>query len=777
MKKIYKWLEDGIAIVGFFIIIGIFFSPTILQGKLPVPSDALVGLYHPFRDLYAETNPRGVPFKNFLITDPVRQQIPWRKIVIDAWKNGVRPRLNPYTFTGVPLDANIQAAPYYPLNILFLIFDFPIAWTLLIILQPILAGVFLYLFLRHHNISIFASFIGVLSWAFGGFATAWLTWGTIMHTALWLPLTLLSIDKLSVWMSFPRKRESIFRFSKTGSPIRSGMTHTRLLLWPMVFIATLIFQFLAGHAQISLYFIFVVIAYGTMRILQAKERRKAMLVFIFLFSLVALFTVVQWVPFLRFLSESGRVGALDSWKTAGWFLPWQHLIQFIAPDFFGNPATLNYWGIWNYGEFIGYIGVIPLLFAISTFGLTGVPRFFVGIVSLSFFFMLPHPLSRLPFQLHIPIISVLQPTRLMVIVDFSLAILAAFGFDLFLRGNKKQVRKSSVKIGLVLLVLWLVTLSAKLFINNSVLLANLTVAKRNLVIPSVLFAGFLLMLGVFQTFRHRKLQYIGLGILIVVVLFDLFRFGWKFTPFTPMEYFFPTTNVIRFLQNQPKPFRVMSLDDRILPSNVSAYYGIESIDGYDPIAPRLYEDFLVASERGKADISKPTGFNRIYIAHNIDSPLLPYFNVRYVLSLVDVDRPFLREIMTEGETRVYEYILGLPRVYIADKVVISQAQGNTLSTLVEDKTLRLGVYDGQVDIKNIRLSEEETTEIIKYRPHDIQIKVNVTDQRLLIVLNRYDARWTARIDNQGPTQIFLVNYLFMGLVVPPGTHDVILSYH
>ena len=133
--------------------------------------------------------------------------------------------------------------------------------------------------------------------------------------------------------------------------------------------------------------------------------------------------------------------------------------------------------------------------------------------------------------------------------------------------------------------------------------------------------------------------------------------------------------------------------------------------------------------------------------------------------------------MTEGETRVYEYILGLPRVYIADKVVISQAQGNTLSTLVEDKTLRLGVYDGQVDIKNIRLSEEETTEIIKYRPHDIQIKVNVTDQRLLIVLNRYDARWTARIDNQGPTQIFLVNYLFMGLVVPPGTHDVILSYH
>lgn len=752
---------DFIAIVLFICIVSIFYYPTILYKKLPVPSDALVGLYHPFRDLYKETNPRGVPFKNFLITDPVRQQIPWRKIVIDAWKSRVLPRINPYAFAGVPLDANIQAAPYYPLNILFFIFDFPVAWSILIILQPMLSGIFLYLYLRYHHISIAASGIGALSWAFGGFATAWLTWGTMMHTALWLPLTLLSIDKLSVWMS---------------SPIRSGMTHKRLLPWSMVFIATLIFQFFAGHAQISLYFVFVVIAYGTMRILQTKERKKAMLVFIFLFSLVAMLTVVQWIPFLRFVFESGRVGAIDSWKTAGWFLPWQNLVQFIAPDFFGNPATLNYWGVWNYGEFIGYIGVIPLLLALSVFGRSGLPKFFSAVVFASLFFMLPHALSFLPYQLTIPIVSVLQPTRLMVLVNFSLSVLAAFGFDMFLKGDKKQLLKSTLGVGVMLALLLTTTFLARVFTSNAVFLQNLEVAKRNLVVPSVFFAGLLFWYFIFQRAGHRVMKRLGLGFFIGVVVLDLFRFGWKFTPFTPIEYFFPKTEIIRFLQQQSKPFRIMSLDDRILPPNVSAYYGIETIEGYDPIAPKLYEIFLSASERGNADTSLPSGFNRIYTAHNIDSPLLPYFNVRYVLSLADINRPFLREVMREGETRVYEYVLGLPRVYLAKSTFISQETGKTLSTLLESPSLDIGIHGGLVQFNNDPLSTSESVEIVQYEPHTIRLKVNAIGQRLLVVLNRYDSRWSARIDNYGPYKLFPVNYLFMGMTVNSGIHDVILSY-
>ena len=219
------------------------------------------------------------------------------------------------------------------------------------------------------------------------------------------------------------------------------------------------------------------------------------------------------------------------------------------------------------------------------------------------------------------------------------------------------------------------------------------------------------------------------------------------------------------------------MDDRILPPNVSGYYGIESIEGYDPIAPLRYENFLVASERGTSDIARPTGFNRIYTAHNIDSLLLPYFNVRFVLSLTDMDKPFLRLVMREGETRVYEYTRVLPRAYLADATMVSKNPTDALSILFADTDSLLGVYDGKPALMNIPLSGDETVEITEYAPGEIRLNVTTMSRRLLVILNRYDSRWSAMIDGKVPSTLFPVNYLFMGLAVPGGTHDVVLSYH
>lgn len=159
MKKI-------LPILGLLFVCLIFFYPTFTRGLLPVPGDTLVGLYHPWIDKFAETFPRGVPFKNFLITDPVRQQIPWRKIVIDDFKKGITPSWNPYNFSGTPIAANIQAGIWYPPNVLFFLLPFQAAWTALIMLQPFLAAVFLYYYLRNNKIiPPVAAFAGIV-WAF-----------------------------------------------------------------------------------------------------------------------------------------------------------------------------------------------------------------------------------------------------------------------------------------------------------------------------------------------------------------------------------------------------------------------------------------------------------------------------------------------------------------------------------------------------------------------------------------------------------------------------------
>src|SRR5258708_2200247 len=144
MKRI-----DLLLVGVFIVIICIFFRPFILQYKLPIPSDTIIGLYHPFRDLYAKDYPRGIPFKNSLITDPVRQQYPWRSLAITLEKQWKVPLWNPYTFSGTPLFANFQSAALYPLNILFFLLPFKLSWSILVYLEPLLGGLFLYSYLKN----------------------------------------------------------------------------------------------------------------------------------------------------------------------------------------------------------------------------------------------------------------------------------------------------------------------------------------------------------------------------------------------------------------------------------------------------------------------------------------------------------------------------------------------------------------------------------------------------------------------------------------------------
>lgn len=747
MKRLRGW---GILLV-YAVFVGGFFYQTIIFRKLPVPADTLVGLYHPWRDLYASSNPRGVPFKNFLITDPIRQQIPWRKISIDAWKNGRWPTWNPYTFMGVPLSANIQAAPFYPLNILFMVMDFSAAWTLLIILQPFFAGVFMYLYLKRQRMTSISAGVGSIAWALSGFAVSWMTWGTIMHTAVWLPLMLLSIDQLTS----SHKEKRVF------------------VRWSIILTIGMVMTLLAGHIQVAAYTMLLSVMYFAYR--AAKPVLWISIGCVVSAGIAAaVLTAVQWVPLVRFIAESGRAGALESWKQAGWFLPLRQLVQFLVPDFFGNPATLNYWGEWNYGEFIGYIGVIPLVFALSVFFTPGLPRFFAVSAGIALGLMVSNPISRLPFLLHIPIFSVLQPTRLMVVLDFSLAVLAAIGFDRFIQGGKRSVKVSAGIFGVGFVILWGFILGSRMFVHDPQVIEHFAVTKRNLIMPTLLMGIFAAWLFAYSHIKKQGVKNAAAAILMAVIIFDLYRFGWKFTPFTPAEFFFPTTRIITYLQKQPKPFRIMSLDDRIMPPNVSSYFGIESIEGYDPITPMRYDAFLSASERGNADTHIPSGFNRIYTAHNIDSLLLPYFNVKYVLSLSEVKRPFLKEVMREGETRVYEYTKLLPRIYFPDKTTRVASVNDELSALFSP-TGSVGVVDRTVHIVNIPNTGDETAAIEEYAPDHIRIKAQTASERLLVILNQYDPRWNMKLDGK-PGSVIRVNYLFMGIIVPAGSHDIILSY-
>src|SRR3989344_2797644 len=230
----------------------IFFWQFLIKGLLPIPSDTIVGLYHPFRGLYAKDYPRGIPFKNFLITDPVRQQYVWKNLSIDILKKGELPFWNPYSFGGNPHLANIQSAVFYPLNIFFLL-PFHLGWTILIISQPLLAGLFTFLFLKNLKIDEKAAFFGSVIFSFGGFAIVWLEWGNILSTGLWLPLILLSIDRI------------------LGSK--------KNYLWFAILLFGSLASFSAGHLQTFFYLSILSFGYFTFRWFEHGRKLQALILF------------------------------------------------------------------------------------------------------------------------------------------------------------------------------------------------------------------------------------------------------------------------------------------------------------------------------------------------------------------------------------------------------------------------------------------------------------------------------------------------------------------
>lgn len=744
-----RFIKKNLYIFTLLLIVIAFFWQFIIRGLLPIPSDTIVGLYHPFRDLYAKEYPRGIPFKNFLISDPVRQIIPWKQLSIDSLSRLELPLWSPYEMAGKPHLANFQSSAFYPLNLILFVKPFYLSWSIFVMIQPALAGLFMFAYLKNLKLDLRASFLGAITFSFSGFSIAWLEWGNIIHTALWLPLALLSIDRIVSSMQYP-----VFSIKKP---------------WGIVFLFSLVASFFAGHPQIFFYVFIVTFAYLIFRWFEYGKKLQVARQFIVYYLLFAVLTAVQWIPTFQFLGVSARSLDQNYQSIEGWFIPWQHLVQFVTPDLFGNPTTLNYWGTWNYGELVGYVGIITLIFVLLSLA-SGVSRtkiFFAGVIVSALLFATNNPIARVPFELNIPFISSSQPTRLIFLMSFGLSVLAAIGFDTF--SKQEKIRKTfllPIFLTLATLALaWLVGLSNVFGISAE----NLAVLKRNLYFPTAVLGFGIILILIYLRIKKSEVKKLILIVIIGVVAFDLLRFGWKFTAFTKIEYFYPETRVIEFLKKDEDVFRIATNDSRILAPNIATFYKIQSIEGYDPLYLKSYAELVAASERGKPKIDPPFGFNRIITPHNVDSPISDLLNVKYVLSLIDLNSPKFKKVFQEGETQVYENRDVVPRAYFASYVVDVASDQKAIETLFSIDLRSTAVVDGfkaSTDLKKGR------AKITDYRENKVVIETENEGDGFLVLMDAYYAPWKVEVDGNR-SEIHKTNYAFRGVFVPAGKHKVV----
>jgi hypothetical protein len=819
--------------------------------KLPIPADTIPGLYHPMRDVnFGYSN--GVPVKNPLITDPVRQQFAWKWLAVNQIKKGEWPLWNPYNLSGTPLLANFQSAVFYPLNILFFIPNFTgesdlhffaIQWSWFIYLQSILALYFMYLYLRKIGLTKAASFFGGLVWAFCGFNVAWWEWGNVGHTVLWFPLMLYAVEKIINISTMIVDENTATRVSKFKTFLTMNIPDFLLLF-------AVTSSFLAGHLQsfimclinLGFYLLYKIPLYNFSGIkfqpeLTSRRRRywiqvtKVMILFI-------LITSVQWMPTLEFIQKSARNVDPTAWTRKDWFFPYEHFINFIAPDYFGNPTTNNYWGVWNYGEFAGYIGIPALLFAFAIFIRYLFDRykkfrsnsnlnlehhnnldntldiieenagvgFFLFALFINLILITKNPITVLFYMFNIPFLASTQPSRGIAIVDFALVILAAVGFNEMIKVFKKENNnspqyvevESNINFSYLLLFILLITVWVFTIIRSSAVLGVLdnvpnydvfSIGRSNLILPTVLiFITTLLLRTVFKTFRNVKnpgkyLNTIVIYGIILITLADLGRFFLKFESFSSKQLLYPKVSILETIQNIPFA-RIMTEDSRIMAPNMNIPYGIQTVDGYDPLYLEQYGKLIGMWQREKPDLS-PFPANRILTPHIPKNIIADISATDYMLSFGEYTKyTKLGEI---GQTKLFKKETALPRAiilaaqrefrneqelanYMYSKSFNPFSEGLVLSTNSDQSTIPENGFYRYLGAHNASAT------ITKYNENDIEIKTNLVDMPgLLYLADTFDNGWQATMDGN-PLDISKVNFHFRGMALPKGEHTITMRY-
>jgi hypothetical protein len=376
-----------------------------------------------------------------------------------------------------------------------------------------------------------------------------------------------------------------------------------------------------------------------------NSRLRIFCVFVILNSLFLILSAVQWFPTLQFILESARNTDIQNILTReDWFIPFKHFVQLFIPDYFGNPAKGNYFGVWNYGEFLSYVGIIPIFFAI--FGVINSLKnktniFWLISLIVVLVFATKNPISQVPYQLQIPFFSTAQPSRLIFLLDFILVILFAKGLIIWSNDSNHKTKM----IALLVFAMSILSLSASSLISKN----HQTIILRNSIQPVAIFAIFyltILVLRISPILQRFKLFF---PILFLLIFFDQSRVFWRFNTFADQKYIFPDTKITTYLQNDLKNgfFRISSLSDAIMPPNFSDYYKIPSIDGYDPL--------YFASYAEKIGNKPNSGFNRIIRLSVPNLVLYDDLQVKYVLAFTDLDPENFTLVLSEGKTKLFKY--------------------------------------------------------------------------------------------------------------------------
>jgi len=711
--------------------------------------------------------------------DRLLHEYPLRLIAVRMVKSGELPLWNPYILSGTPLLATESPRGFlYPLNVIFVLTDPLRALGYASFLHLFLAAAFTFSYLRSIELSRPSSLIGSIVFGLGGYFLVYLSLVELVNTGVWLPLMLLCVEKL---------------------------VREKQRLWAMVLAFAIGMVGLAGQFSILAYELLAVGLYSAWRLIPmlrvqgtAKAAQTALWLIVAVIMGVCL-SAAQLIPTYEALPFFDRAHRSYEARLGRGRSP-LFLATAIIPDVFGNPVDRPGWGRHAFGYNVPgyyaggstYAGVLPLVLGVSALILNRRRHgaFFAALAVLSVAIFVNTGLFRILYL--IPIFRFGRETDAKILYFFGISVLTALGLDAVLRSSDRARRRMTRRIGLALCLSGFAAVAivalAGLAMNSGGIGQDVELLRHwyhyntTNVMRFVLlaFAGSLL----FLLLARDRIQPYVFGVLaIILVVADLFYFGWKFNPVQSPDSLYAETDSIRFLQADRSLYRVIRgpRSKRVFPPNSLQVYGISDAQGYTPLLLDNYAQFMDLIEDG---ISRDRSIYPPDRAASLSSKLLDLLNVKYVISREDTreDMAWLEqsddtiELVYDGEVKIYENKDALPRAFVVTNYEVLQDKEEIFAELTREgfdpaSCVILEQEPAPHAVGADVLARESSANILEYAPSRVTVEARMSSDGFLVLSDLYYNGWRAFVDGDEGT-VYKADYIFRAVQLSEGRHIV-----
>ena len=503
----------------------------------------------------------------------------------EQWRaSGHLPLWNPMIMDGLPYIAPVTHGDVlYPTSFLRKYLSADKVTNLGFVLHYILAGLFMFLFLRRLNVSWVGATVGGIAYQLSGILISYARPG---HDGKLFVSTMLPLACLALLVALRDRRA-------WGYPLLA-VAVALCLLSPHV--QTTYYLLIAT----GLWALYLTCGERTTEPLRPRLTRLA----IVLVAVIAGFGIAapQILPFLEYIPHSPRAVAYSTAfeNAASYGVPWEHVPGFFLAGFVGESGT--YWGsnpIKLHSEYLGLAVV-----ALAILGLGGQPArrrliwWLGGICALFLLIALSNatPFYKLWWSVMPYVRKTRAPGMVFFIVAFCTATFAALGAArLERKEGAGHVRGWLIAAGVIAL---LGIAGAFGHLAESLAppeRAQVAAALASSIRVSAFVGAVALFAVALLTFAYQRgsvpaLAFVlGLPLLVGV---DLWRDGRRFWLYSdpPNESLYRPDAIVTRLRAEPKPFRV--LDFNVYPENALMAHGIPQVLGYQGNELRYFDELI-----------------------------------------------------------------------------------------------------------------------------------------------------------------------------------------